>query len=201
MPPTGLLGHGGFQARLDLARELPQQLEEDFCAAGQTGALPGDQLPEATVFKLLRLAEHNYQAAVACLAEAGTALGADTLMRALIEAWAHLDYIASDEQGAACRAVALELGMATEVLNSVRAVPAMTSRASSRSIGHGWRSARAMSRPWTSCSLTSAVVMTGTVIKTPVSVRISSSIEIPGSWAGGAPAPRSALAHLDITGW
>jgi hypothetical protein len=32
-------------------------------------------------------------------------------------------------------------------------------------------------------------------------VRISSSIEIPGSWAGGAPAPRSALAHLDITGW
>jgi hypothetical protein len=159
-------------------------------------------LPEATVFKLLRLAEHNYQAAVACLAEAGTALGADTLMRALIEAWAHLDYIASDEQGAACRAVALELGMATEVLNSVRAVPAMTSRASSRSIGHGWRRARAMSRPWTSCSLTSAVVMTGTIMKDAgfgEDFLLDRDSRLMGR--GCAPAPRSALAHLDITGW
>ena len=84
--------------------------------------LPGDQFPEATAARLLIAITPQYHAAVACLAEPETALGAVVLMRPLIEAWAHLYFIVGNDDlaDAACRALRLEVGLAVETLGMVQ---------------------------------------------------------------------------------
>jgi len=104
------------------ARELPQILADGVIALFGDVDLPGDQFPEATAARLLIAVTPHYHAAVACLAEPETALGAVVLMRPLIEAWAHLYFIVGDDTLAAatCRALRLEVGLAVETLGMVQ---------------------------------------------------------------------------------
>jgi hypothetical protein len=50
----------------------------------------GDAFPDSTVLRLNLAVSVQYFAAVSALGEAETALGALSLLRGLIEAWAHL---------------------------------------------------------------------------------------------------------------
>jgi hypothetical protein len=103
-----------FLALLERARLLPGVLFVILDAAGSQG-VPGDKYPEATVFRLNHAVLVQYQAAVAVLVDAETALASLTLLRSLIEAWAHLYFICGHGQaGADCRALRLECGLAVQ---------------------------------------------------------------------------------------
>jgi hypothetical protein len=101
---------------------MPQILADGITTLFGDEDLPGDQFPEATAARLIIAVTPQYHAAVACLAEPGTALGAVVLMRPLIEAWAHLYFIVGkdDLADAACRALRLEVGLAVEILGMVQ---------------------------------------------------------------------------------
>lgn len=87
--------------------------------------MTGATLPDATVWKLHLVATINYRAGLACLRQPETSLGAFTLLRGLLEAWAHLDFIQDNTAGddARCRALRFERGMSREWANSVRVAP------------------------------------------------------------------------------
>jgi hypothetical protein len=82
-------------------------------------------LPDATVWKLHLMATINYRAGLVCLQKPETSLGAFTLVRGLLEAWAHLDFIQDNTAGgdARCRALRLERGLSKEWANNVHARP------------------------------------------------------------------------------
>lgn len=98
------------------ARNLSELLAE---------ALPeyvlGDQVPEATVFRLLLATLPLYHAAVLVLVDPETTLGAMALMRGLIEAWAHLNFIQTGpRETMACRALRVERGWAQQMASLAR---------------------------------------------------------------------------------
>lgn len=107
-----------FQAKflpcLSEARKLADTHGEIIDTRFPSG-VPGGQLPEATVFRLMLSAIPLYHAAVAALAEPETTMGSLVLMRSLIEAWTHLFFIVGDGGvGAGCRALRLERGWAID---------------------------------------------------------------------------------------
>ena len=87
--------------------------------------MTGATLPDATVWKLHLVATINYRTGLACLRQPGTSLGAFTLLRGLLEGWAHLDFIQDNAAGddARCRALRFERGMSREWANNVRVAP------------------------------------------------------------------------------
>lgn len=87
--------------------------------------MTGATLPDATVWKLHLVATINYRAGLASLRQPETSLGAFTLLRGMLEAWAHLAFIEDDAAGgdARCRALRFERGMSGEWANDVRVAP------------------------------------------------------------------------------
>ena len=96
-------------------------LIDDLRPEGMTGVT----LPDATVWKLHLVATINYRAGLACLGQPETSLGTFTLLRGLLEAWAHLAFIQDSTAGSdgRCRALRFERGMSREWANNVRAAP------------------------------------------------------------------------------
>jgi hypothetical protein len=82
-------------------------------------------MPHATIQQLHLASTINYRAALACLRQAETSLAAYGLLRGLLEAWAHIDFIADDSQGgdARCRALRYERGAAQDLLDNLQAAP------------------------------------------------------------------------------
>src|SRR5271157_1652399 len=70
-------------------------LIDDLRPEGMTGVT----LPDATVWKLHLVATINYRAGLACLRQPETSLGTFTLLRGLLEAWAHLAFIQDSTAG------------------------------------------------------------------------------------------------------
>ena len=87
--------------------------------------MTGVTLPDTTVWKLHLVATINYRAGLVCLRQAETSLGAFTLLRGLLEAWAHLAFIQDNAAGgdARCRALRFERGVSREWANDVRVAP------------------------------------------------------------------------------
>lgn len=87
----------------------------NVCGAIVGDSVPGDSMPDATVYKMMAVVDVQYRAVLQTLIYPESALAAQSLIRGLTEAWAHVDYIWSDgSQGAPCRALALELGFLTD---------------------------------------------------------------------------------------
>jgi hypothetical protein len=84
--------------------------------------LRGDQVPEATVERLLIALLPLYHAAVASLEDPETTLAALALMRSLIEAWTHLYFMMEPDSPSerSCRAIRLELGWAKDMAGLAR---------------------------------------------------------------------------------
>jgi hypothetical protein len=83
------------------------------------------QMPASTVWRLHLTATASYEAAVQCLRLRYSSLGAYILLRGLLEAWAHLDFIADGSQGGspALRAIRYELGVLQEWEDSAHDAP------------------------------------------------------------------------------
>jgi hypothetical protein len=82
-------------------------------------------MPDATVFRLHTVATINYRSGVACLREPETSLSAFSLLRGVLEAWAHLRFIAdgaADGDGR-CRALRYERGAMIQWSSNVRNAP------------------------------------------------------------------------------
>jgi hypothetical protein len=71
-----------------------------------------DQMPESTVWRLHLIATASYEASIQCLRTRYSPLGGYIVLRGLLEAWAHLDFIANDSQSGspALRAIRYEQG-------------------------------------------------------------------------------------------
>jgi hypothetical protein len=83
------------------------------------------QMPESTVWRLHLTATASYEASIQCLRTRYSSLGGYIVLRGLLEAWAHLDFIADDSQGgsAALRAIRYELGAHQEWEDSAHDAP------------------------------------------------------------------------------
>lgn len=95
-----------LQTLIDRANEFADHglaLVNDLRAEEMTGAT----MPDAAVWKLHLVASINYRAGLACLRQPETSVGAFTLLRGLLEVWAHLDFIQDNTAGddARCRAL------------------------------------------------------------------------------------------------
>ncbi len=82
-------------------------------------------LPHGIVYRLHLAATATYRSAIVCLRSPETSVSAFALLRGLLEAWAHLDFIGDDGQGGdvRCRALRYELGAAKEWMDSVHDAP------------------------------------------------------------------------------
>lgn len=110
---------------LDLAHELSGQalaLIDRLLPEEATGAA----MPEAAVHRLHIASTVSYRSGLMCLLTPETSLSAFTLLRGILEAWSHLDFISDDTAGgdARCRALRYERGVMKEWANNVRVVPA-----------------------------------------------------------------------------
>lgn len=83
------------------------------------------EMPASTVWRLHLTATASYEAAVQCLRLRYSSLGAYILLRGLLEAWAHLDFIADGSQGGspALKAIRYELGVLQEWEDSAHDAP------------------------------------------------------------------------------
>jgi len=83
------------------------------------------QMPESTVWRLHLTATASYEASIQCLRTRYSSLGGYIVLRGLLEAWAHLDFIADDSQGGSppLRAVRYELGAHQEWEDSAHDAP------------------------------------------------------------------------------
>jgi hypothetical protein len=86
------------------ALQLIGSLLPDDCTFGT--------MPHASIYRLHVGATANYRGGLTCLRSAETSLAAAPLIRALLEAWAHIDFIGDDTQDgdARCRALMYERG-------------------------------------------------------------------------------------------
>lgn len=84
-----------------------------------------DQMPESTVWRLHLTATASYEASIQCLRTRYSSLGGYIVLRGLLEAWSHLDFIADDSQGGspALRAIRYELGAHQEWEDSAHDAP------------------------------------------------------------------------------
>jgi hypothetical protein len=84
-----------------------------------------DEMPESTVWRLHLTATASYEASIQCLRTRYSSLGGYIVLRGLLEAWAHLDFIADDSQGgsSALRAIRYELGAHQEWEGSAHDAP------------------------------------------------------------------------------
>lgn len=105
-----------FQPRLTEARELAYVF-----ANAMPESVPGDEMPDSTVFRLLLATVPLYHAAILNLSEAETTLGTVALLRSLIETWTHVFFIWNGADDRGCRALRLERGWATESVALARA--------------------------------------------------------------------------------
>lgn len=83
------------------------------------------QMPESTAWRLHLTATASYQASIQCLRARHSSLGGYIVLRGLLEAWSHLDFIADDSQGgsSALRAIRYELGAHQEWEDSAHDAP------------------------------------------------------------------------------
>lgn len=71
-----------------------------------------DQVPQSTVYRTHVVATSTFRSGLICLRAPETALTALSLLRGLLEAWAHLEFIQNEDYGGdpACRALRFERG-------------------------------------------------------------------------------------------
>ncbi len=116
--PAGF--EGEFRQLLEKAAQLPTLLGEAQ-QAFLRNELPGDQFPEATAARQMLVITPQYRGALLTLGDAQASLTALGLMRPLIETWTHLYFIShGPPKEAACRALRLEVGWATDLVGLVR---------------------------------------------------------------------------------
>jgi hypothetical protein len=84
-----------------------------------------DQMPASTAWRLHLTATAGYEASIQCFRTRYSSLGGYIILRGLLEAWAHLDFIADDSQGGspALRAIRYELGVHQEWEDSAHDAP------------------------------------------------------------------------------
>lgn len=103
-----------LKTHFQLAWNIPT-LHAFACNAIVGELVEGDDLPNSSVYRMMAVVDVQYRAALQALVHAESSLGAQTLMRGLIEAWAHIDFIWSEGlEGASCRALSIELGWLLE---------------------------------------------------------------------------------------
>jgi hypothetical protein len=104
----------------------------DLCDAGtklidalRSNGGTGATLPESTVVRLHFVAASTYRSGILCLWMAETSLASYSLIRGLLEIWAHLTFIERDSFGgsAACRALRYERGAMSEWSSSLKKAP------------------------------------------------------------------------------
>lgn len=132
-----------FQAKfiplLAEARLLINYYEDAVAKKFPGGMVKGDSFPESTVTRLMIGTTPIYEAAIHCLSEAATSLGAYALMRTLIETWAHFDFIQHGNDGEdeiECRAIRIDLGMAEISLNLVEEATTILASPKELEVGH-----------------------------------------------------------------
>jgi hypothetical protein len=110
-----------FSILISRARELPAALMEE-AGEGLPAEVAGDDFPTSTVLRFQVVANVEYEAALTLLLDEVTAVSAEIILRGLLEACAHLHYIAvgSDQKERTCRAIRTELGMAIAIENLSR---------------------------------------------------------------------------------
>jgi len=87
--------------------------------------MPRDDFPDVTLARLLRWAQILFRSAVALVREPELSYGAEPLLRALLEIWAHVYWLRRDNRGTERqRALCLELGMAGELDAAAAKLPA-----------------------------------------------------------------------------
>jgi hypothetical protein len=99
------ISHAGF-------RLIDSHLPEGFSR---------DRVPESTVYRLHIVATSAFRSGLICVKAPETALTALGLLRGLLEAWAHLEFIRNSDYGGdpACRALRFERGIHKEWGNAV----------------------------------------------------------------------------------
>jgi hypothetical protein len=101
----------GFSSLLDRAASFGESVH-NAVASLHPPDVSLNQMPESTVWRLHLTATASYEATIQCLRTRYSSLGGYIILRGLLEAWAHLDFIADDAQSAspALRAIRYELG-------------------------------------------------------------------------------------------
>jgi hypothetical protein len=103
------------------ARELVRAYEDAVFARFEGGPTSGVAYPEITVVRLMVATNPLYETALLAITTPEASLGAHAMLRPLIEAWGHLDFIeGQDEADRACRALRVELGTVIALLDTVQ---------------------------------------------------------------------------------
>ena len=99
------------------ARQLIDELLGPDCTFGT--------MPDAVIYRLHLAATSTYRGGLFCLRVPETSFNAYSLLRGLLEAWSHLEFIADASAGGdiRCRALRYELGATREWSNVLHAAP------------------------------------------------------------------------------
>lgn len=113
-----------FARLLDLADTLAAYAQEEISRLLPAGA-DHTTMPEIAVWRLHLAASASFMSIVQCLRISKTSLGGYILIRGLIEAWSHLDFIADDTEGGsrALRAIGFEDGILGEWDATIPKIP------------------------------------------------------------------------------
>jgi hypothetical protein len=109
---------------LSLATELAdfgRSVVDSLLPDGLTGA----DMPDATVNRLHVVGTINYRGGLSCLGEPESSLAAFSLLRGLLEAWSHVEFILDAGEGGdtRCRALRFERGAHSEWAGNAAAAP------------------------------------------------------------------------------
>ena len=145
-------------------------------------------LPETTVVRLHLVAASTYRSGLVCLWMPETSLASYGLMRGLLEAWAHLHFIADDEAGgdARCRALRYERGALDEWADVGKKVPegylGKTAAQRARDERRG-----DLDRLWSECGCTGATRTRHDVAPTLRTLAHEPNLEwLPGAWSASS---------------
>ncbi len=112
---TPLLDHAA-KLSFDAMRLIDELLDPD-CTFGT--------MPDAVIYRLHLAATSTYRGGIFCLRVPETSVNAYSLLRGLIEAWSHLEFIADASAGGeiGCRALRYEMGATHQWSNVLHAAP------------------------------------------------------------------------------
>ena len=105
-----------FALLINEARGLPDLLMTE-ASEGLSEHVAGDDFPTSTVMRMQLMANVEFEGAVALLMDEITTVSSEIILRGLLEACAHLHFIAAghDQNERKCRAIRTELGMAAAI--------------------------------------------------------------------------------------
>lgn len=169
------------------ARYLIDELLDIDCTFGT--------MPDAVIYRLHLAATSTYRGGIFCLRVPETSINAYSLLRGLLEAWSHLEFIADAGSGGdmGCRALRYEIGATREWSNVLHAAPSYFDKGAWL-LGHDDKE-RELQKLWDKCGCSGRLRTYGDVGPTLKVLATRPDME----WVHGVWRSTSATVHMHST--